>query len=88
MQQNDHFIVMLSQMLLHVSAHQRRHRGAHTILTSHLYVGVRYRSNNGIWSEVGPISNFALWTCVDMLLFNFVNYLFLLRYIFLLLCML
>jgi hypothetical protein len=40
MHQNYHFIVMLSQMLLHVSAHQHHHHGAHTILTSYLYVGV------------------------------------------------
>jgi hypothetical protein len=33
MHKNYHFIVMLSQMLLHVSAHQRHHQGAHTILT-------------------------------------------------------
>jgi hypothetical protein len=38
MHQNYHFIVMLSQMLLHVSAHQRHHQGAHTILTSYLSV--------------------------------------------------
>jgi hypothetical protein len=29
MQQNDHFIVMLSQTLLHVSAYQRHQQGAH-----------------------------------------------------------
>jgi hypothetical protein len=33
---NYHFIVMLSQMLLRVSAHQRHHQGAHTILKSYL----------------------------------------------------
>jgi hypothetical protein len=38
--QNDHFIVMLSQMLLHVSTHQLHHQGAHMIFTSYLYVGV------------------------------------------------
>jgi hypothetical protein len=38
MHQNYHFIVMLSQMLLHVSAHQRHHQGAHTILTGYLSV--------------------------------------------------
>jgi hypothetical protein len=34
--QNDHFIVMLSQTLLHVSAYQRHHQRAHTILTKRL----------------------------------------------------
>jgi hypothetical protein len=33
-----HFIVMLSQVLLHVSAHQHHHQGAHTILASYLSV--------------------------------------------------
>jgi hypothetical protein len=41
--QNYHFVVMLSQMLVHVLAHQRHNQEAHTILTSYLYVGVRYR---------------------------------------------
>jgi hypothetical protein len=41
---NDHFIVMSSQMLLHVSAYQRLRQGAHTILTSYLYVGVHYNA--------------------------------------------
>jgi hypothetical protein len=42
MHQNDHFIVMSSQTLLHVLAYQRHHQGAHMILTSYLlvYVGV------------------------------------------------
>jgi hypothetical protein len=61
MHQNDHFIVMLSQTLLHVSAYQRNHHGAHMILTSYLYVGVHYRKNNGISSEVAPISTVTLW---------------------------
>jgi hypothetical protein len=56
MHQNDHFNVMLSQMLLHVSAYQRHHQGAHMILTSYLNVGVHYRNNNGISSEVAAIS--------------------------------
>jgi hypothetical protein len=30
MRQNYHFVVMLSQMFLRVSAHQRHHEGAHT----------------------------------------------------------
>jgi hypothetical protein len=42
---NDHFIAMSSQTLLHVSAYQRHHQGAHTILTSYLYVGVLYKKN-------------------------------------------
>jgi hypothetical protein len=36
MHHNYHFIVMLSHMLLHVSAHQCHHQGAHTILTGYL----------------------------------------------------
>jgi hypothetical protein len=39
MHQKDHFIVMSSQTLLHVSAYRHR-QGAHMILTSYLYVGV------------------------------------------------
>jgi hypothetical protein len=38
MHQDDHFIVKLSQMLLHVSAHQRHHQEVHIILTSYLSV--------------------------------------------------
>jgi hypothetical protein len=64
--QNDHFIVMLSQTLQHVSAYQRHHQTAHTILTRYLYVGVHYRKNNGISSEVAPISIFTLWIKVDV----------------------
>jgi hypothetical protein len=45
MHQNDHFIVMSSQTLLHVSAYQRHHQGAHKILTSYLYVGVHHRKS-------------------------------------------
>jgi hypothetical protein len=33
---NDHFIVMSSQMLLHVSAYKRHHQGAHMILMMEL----------------------------------------------------
>jgi hypothetical protein len=41
MHQDDHFIDCDAyQTLLHVSAHQRHHQGAHMILTSYLYVGV------------------------------------------------
>jgi hypothetical protein len=61
MHQNDHFIVFVSQMLLHVSAHQRHHQGAHMIVTSFLYVRVYYWKNNGISSEVAPVTNFTLW---------------------------
>jgi exopolyphosphatase/pppGpp-phosphohydrolase len=43
MHQNYHVIVMLSQMLLHVSAHQRHHQGARTILTSYLSVCITER---------------------------------------------
>jgi metal-dependent HD superfamily phosphatase/phosphodiesterase len=43
MHQDDHFIVMLSQTLLHVSAHQRHHQGAHMILTSYLSVRITER---------------------------------------------
>jgi hypothetical protein len=58
--QNDHFIVMLIQTLLHVSAYQRHNQGAHMILTSYLYVGVHYRGNSGISREVAPII-ITLW---------------------------
>jgi hypothetical protein len=39
--------LLSSQMLLllHVSAYQRHHEGAHMILTSYLYVGVHYKKN-------------------------------------------
>jgi hypothetical protein len=60
MHHNDHFIVILSQTLLHVSAY-RYHQGAHMILTSYLYVGVHCRKNDGISSEVAPISTVTLW---------------------------
>jgi hypothetical protein len=56
MRQNDQYIVMLSQTVLHVSACQRHYQRAHMILTSYLYVVVHYRKNNGISSEVDPIS--------------------------------
>jgi hypothetical protein len=45
MHQIDHFIVMSSQTLLHVSAYQRHHQGAHMILANYLYVGVHYKRN-------------------------------------------
>jgi hypothetical protein len=62
MHQSDHLTVMLSQTLLHVSAYQRHHQGAHMILTIYLYfMSVHYRKNNGISSEVAPISDIALW---------------------------
>jgi hypothetical protein len=43
MHQNYHFIVMLSQMLLDVSVHQRHHQGAYTIHTSNLSVYITVR---------------------------------------------
>jgi hypothetical protein len=52
MYQHDHFIVMSSQMLLHVLAYQHHHQGAHMILTSYLYVGVHYKKNNGDSSKL------------------------------------
>jgi hypothetical protein len=61
MHQNDHFIVMSSQTLLHVSAYQRHNQGVHKIFTGYLYVGVHYRRNNGISSEVASISSVTLW---------------------------
>jgi hypothetical protein len=61
MDQSDHFIVMLSQKLLHVSACQRHHQGAHIIFTSCSFVSVNYRKNNGTSSEVAPISIVTLW---------------------------
>jgi hypothetical protein len=36
--QNDHFIVMFSQTLLHVSAYQCHHQGTHMILTRIIWV--------------------------------------------------
>jgi hypothetical protein len=61
MHQNDRFVVMLSQMILHVSVYQHLHQGAHMILTSYLYVGVRCSKNNGISIEVAPVSIVTLW---------------------------
>jgi hypothetical protein len=58
---NDHFIVMSSQMLLHVSAYQCHHQGAHMILTSYLYVGVHYKKNTGVLNNIASISIFTLW---------------------------
>jgi hypothetical protein len=52
---------MLNQTRLHVSAYQHHHQGAYMILTSYLYVGMHYRKNNGISSEVAPISIVTLW---------------------------
>jgi hypothetical protein len=54
MHQNDHFIVLSSETFLHVSAYERHHHGAPTILTS--YVGVHYRKRNGMSSETAPVS--------------------------------
>jgi hypothetical protein len=66
MHQNDHFIVMSSQTLLHVSAYQRHHHGAHMILTSYLYISVHYRKNNGISSKIVPVGIVTLWIQVGM----------------------
>jgi hypothetical protein len=66
MHQNYHFIFMLGQTLLHVSAYQLHHQGAYMILTSCLYVGVHYKKNNGISSEVAAISIVTLWINVDV----------------------
>jgi hypothetical protein len=63
---NDHFIVMSSQMLLHVSAYQRHHRGAHMILTSYLYVGVHYKKNNEVSNNIASVSVVTLWKWVVM----------------------
>jgi hypothetical protein len=53
---NDHLIVMFSQTLLHVSAYQCHHPGAHMILTSYLYVGVHYKKNNGVSNNIASVS--------------------------------
>jgi hypothetical protein len=66
MHQNDHFMLMSSQTLLHVSAYQRHHQGVHMILTSYLYIGVHYRKNNGIWSKIVPVGIVTLWIQVGM----------------------
>jgi hypothetical protein len=58
---NDHFIVMSSQMLLHVSAYQRHHQGPHMILRSYLYVGVHYKKNNGVPNNRASVSIVTLW---------------------------
>jgi hypothetical protein len=63
---NDHFIVLSSQTLLHVSAYHRQHQEAHMILTSYLYVGVHYRKNNGISSKTAPVNIVTLWIKVVM----------------------
>jgi hypothetical protein len=58
MHQNDHFIVMSSETLLHVSAYQRHHQRSHMILTSYVCVGVHYR--NIKWN-----SSSQQWTVVE-----------------------
>jgi hypothetical protein len=60
MHKNDHFIVMSSQTLLHVSVYQRHHQGAHMILTSYLYTSVHYME------ELVPVGNVKLWIKVGM----------------------
>jgi hypothetical protein len=64
MHQNDHFIVMLSQTLLHVSAYQRHHQGAYMILTLyiHVYGDVHYKKNNGVSSKLAAVSIVTLDT--------------------------
>jgi hypothetical protein len=66
MHQNDHFIVMSSQTLLHVSAYWRHHQGAHMILTSYLYVDVHYNKNNWVSSKLAPVNVVTLWIQVVM----------------------
>jgi hypothetical protein len=66
MHQNDQFIVMSSQTLLHVLVHWHHHQGAHMILTSCLYVGVHYKKNNGVSSKLAPVSIVKLWIQVVM----------------------
>jgi hypothetical protein len=61
MHQNDHFIVMSSQTLLHVSAYLRHLQGARSILTSYLYVGVHYKKNNEVLSKFAAVSIVTLW---------------------------
>jgi hypothetical protein len=63
---NDHFIVMSSQTLIHVSAYQRHHQGAHMILTSYLHVSVHYRKNNGVSNNTASVSIVTLWKWVVM----------------------
>jgi hypothetical protein len=58
---NDPFIVMSSQMLLHASAYQRHHQGAHMFLTSYLYVGVHYKKNDGVSNNIASVSIVTLW---------------------------
>jgi hypothetical protein len=55
MHQNDNFIVTL----LHVSAYQRHN--SESSYCSHKLSICLYRKNNGIWSEVAPISIVTLW---------------------------
>jgi hypothetical protein len=57
---------MLSQTILNVSAYQRYHQGDQMILTSYLYDGVHYRRNDGISSEVVPVSIVTLGVQVTM----------------------
>jgi hypothetical protein len=58
--QNDHFIVIISQTFLHVSAYQRHHQGAHMILTSCLSVGVHYRRKYNVMDIIQEES-IMLW---------------------------
>jgi hypothetical protein len=63
---NNHFIVMSSRTLLHVSAYLRHHQTAHIIPTSYLYVGVHYRKNKGVSNKLAPVSIVTLWIQVVM----------------------
>jgi hypothetical protein len=55
MHQNDHFIAMSSQTLLHVSAYLRHRQGARMIFISYLYVGAHYEKNNEVSSKLAPV---------------------------------
>jgi hypothetical protein len=61
MHPNYHFIVMLSQKLLLVSAYLLHRHCAIIILSSIFYVGVHYRKNNGVSSKLAPVSIVTLW---------------------------
>jgi hypothetical protein len=66
MHQNYHFIVMLSQMLLHVSAHHH-HQGAHTIFTSYLSLHITQKLWNIEWSSSSNMN----WTrCTPWAMFH------------------
>jgi hypothetical protein len=66
MHNNDNFILLSSQKLLHVSAYQRHHQRAHMILKNYLYFGMHNRNNNGISSKMAAVSIVTLWIQVVM----------------------